>query len=206
MELIYNSNANTMQACQNNAPSKVKLMIHHRLPGVELVSPMHVSDGSTCYLLPDHKVDTDSTAQIGFDIDLTQGESVGALLYKLQKKSTDQSDEDITSSEETMCTQLVMIWNVSSFKDFYIYSRVIEQDKDRARDRDRLMKLAKQYSLFGTRHSLIEETWQTHDGIVFMTSLNIACETECYKLEMTISKINRIYADTQKPWHIDLDR
>jgi hypothetical protein len=206
MVLIHNSNANTVQSYQNSVPTEVKLMIHHQLPGIELVSPIYASDGSTCHLLPDPRVDAGYTAQIGFNIDFTQDESIGALIYKLQRKSADQSNEDTTSNEDgAPCTQLIVIWNVNSFKDLYVYSRAIEQDQGYVWDSDRLMNLAKRYCLLGIQHCLIEETWLTHDGIAFMTNLNVTCEAECYKLEMTISEAI-IDRDAQRPWDLNLNR
>jgi hypothetical protein len=206
MTSTHTNDTDNIRSCQNITPSEVKLTLHHQLPGIELVSPMCVSDGSICYLSPDHKVDAGSTAQIGFNIDLTRDESVGVLMYKLQRKNAEQLNGDDTFSEDgATCTLLIMIWNVNSFKDFYVYSRVIEQDKGCVWDRDKLIKLAKRYSLLGIQHCFIEEAWLTHDGIALMTSLNTTCEAECYKLEMTISEPST-NNDTQRPWHIDLDR
>jgi hypothetical protein len=113
MKLIYNSNDDTIRQRPNDAPSKVKLVIHHQLLGIELVSPMYVSDGATCYLLPEHRVRAGSTVQVGFKIDLTQGESVGVLMYKLQRKCVDQSNVYLAPSEEVTCT-LLIIWNVNN--------------------------------------------------------------------------------------------
>jgi hypothetical protein len=206
MESTYINNANTIQPRQNNTPSKVKLMTHHQFPGIELVSPMYVSDGATCYLSPDQKVDAGSTEQVDFNINLNQRESIGALMYKLQRKNISQSNEDIISSEDELtCTMLIIIWNVNCFKDFYVYSRIIEHDKDRVLNRDSLMKLAEQYSLFGIQYGPIEEAWLIYDDIRLMTSLNAIHEEECYKLEMTISEpsANR---SVQRLWHIDSDR
>jgi hypothetical protein len=35
------SDTDTTQSSQNDTPSKVKLMIHHQFPGIELVSPIY---------------------------------------------------------------------------------------------------------------------------------------------------------------------
>jgi hypothetical protein len=205
MTSAYTNDANTIQSRQNNAPSEIKLVIHRQCTGIKLVSPMYASDGLICYLSPDHRVDAGSIAQIRFNVDLTQSESVGILMYKLQRKNTEQSNEDTTSSEEVTCTPLIMIWNINSFNDFYVYSRVIEQDKGYVWDRDKLMKLAERYSLFGVQHGPIKDTWLTSDNTALTTSLDAIHEEECYKLEMTISEAS-ISDNTQKPWYIDLDR
>jgi hypothetical protein len=205
MEVTCTSDASSTQLCQNDVLSEVKLIIHHQCPGIELVSPVYASDGAKCHLTPYQRAYVGSTTQVGFNINLNQSESVGALMYRLQRKSADQSNEDIASSEEAICAQLVVIWNVNSLKDFYICLRVIEQDKDYVWDRDSLMKLAEQYSIFGIQHGPIEEAWLIYNDIRLMTSLNATHEEGCCKLKVTISNAS-IDDDTKRPWRVDLDR
>jgi hypothetical protein len=197
--------AGTIQSLQNDTLAEVKLTIHHQFPGIELVSPVYASDCATCYLSPDQKVDVGSTMQASFNIDPGRNESIGALLYKLQKKNAGQSNEDgIFSEEEEACTQLLMIWKVNSSREFFVVSDLIEHD-NYVWDRDRLMEFAEYCRLFNAQHGPIEETWLIRDNTVLMTSLNIAREV-CYKLEMTISETSIKDDDTQRPRYIDVDR
>jgi hypothetical protein len=64
-------NVDTVQSHQNDASSKVNLMMHHQFPGIELASLLYYSNGATCCLLPDQCVDVDSMMQTDFNIDLT---------------------------------------------------------------------------------------------------------------------------------------
>jgi hypothetical protein len=108
-------------------------------------------------------------------------------MYKLQRKNIDQSSEDPAfSTNEMTCVQLVIIWKVNNSREFYIFSDLIEHDKCRLWDRDRLMKLAKWYKLYDIQHVPIEESWSMHDNTVLMKRVNITREAEYYKLDMTI--------------------
>jgi hypothetical protein len=202
-DLLYSIQNDTDHT--NNGP-KVRLIIYHQLPGVELVSPVYSSLFATCYLSPDQCVDVGFATQVGFNIGLDQYGTVGVLMYKLQRKSVDQSNkEDIASEEEATCVQLVMIWKIDSPKGFYINSYLIEHDGGHVWDRVRLTLLAYKCELVNIQHSPIEETWLMRDHTVLMTSLNATCEEECCKLEMTISETS-IKDDTMRPMYIDLNR
>jgi hypothetical protein len=206
MSSADSSDVGIIQSHQNNAPSKVKLMIHHQFPGTELVSPVYAGKGATCYLSPDQNVDVGSTAQVGFNIDPAQPESIGALIYRLQGKNIDQSNEDTMSSEdEATCIQFVMVWRVYDSGKVYVNSLLIEHDKDCVWDGDKLMKFVDWHKQYDIQHGLIEETWLMYDNTVLTTRMNETYEEECYKLEMTISEGN-INKDTRRLWYIDVDR
>jgi hypothetical protein len=206
MASIYTSDAGIIPSLWNGASSKVKVAIHNQFPGVELVSPMYASNGATCYLLPDQRVDAGSTMQVGFSIHPARLESIGIFMYKLQKKNTDQSNDNIISSEdEVRCTQLTFIWKVYKSGKFRVYPCPIEHDKDRVWNKDSMMKLAENHRTFDIKHSPVEHTWLMNDNAVLKTSLNVTREEECYKLEMTISK-GTMNDNTCKPQYIGLDR
>jgi hypothetical protein len=120
MTSTYGTDAN--QQYQNGSPSKVKLVIHHQFPGIELISPEYYEEGATCYLSPDWRVTVGSTTKAGFDID-SKNESIGTLLYKIQRKNTNQS-----GGKETWI-QLIINWKVSNSKEFCVISRLIKCTK-----------------------------------------------------------------------------
>jgi hypothetical protein len=204
MELADGSHIGITQSLQDSAPSEVKLIIHNQCPGIELVSPMYVSNGAICHLSLDQRVDVGSTMQVSFSINHDQIESIGALMYKLQKKNTEQSSDNIIfSKDEAIYIQLLIIWKVNnSSKEICAVSRLIE--KDCIWDRDRLMELVERYILLSIQCGPTEDTWLMRDNTVLMTSLSIAREVY-YKVEMTISKTS-IRDDTQRIRYIGLYR
>jgi hypothetical protein len=205
MASIHTSNFGIIQSHLDGAPLKVKLVIHNQCPGIELVSPVYGGDSITCYISPDQRVDAGSKMQVGFSIHPAREESIGIFMYKLQKKKTDQSNEDIMSSEvETICTQLVFVWKVYKLGKFRIFSDLIEHDKRRVWDRDNMMKLAESYRLYDIKRNPVEHTWLTHDNAELMTSLNVTRKKTYYKLEMTVSK-GSINDGTWKPRYIGLN-
>jgi hypothetical protein len=201
------SDTSIIQTRQDGVSSKVELAIHNQFSGIRLVSPVYEGDSITCYLTPDQRVDAGSIMQAGFSIHPARIESIGVFMCKLQKKNIDQSNENITSSEEeAIYTQLIFIWKIYKLLGkFQMYSDLIDHDKRRIWNRDSMMKLAESYKLYDIKHSPVEYTWLIHDNVVLRTSLNVDHKEECYKLEMTISK-GSIRNDTKKPQYISLDR
>jgi hypothetical protein len=205
MSSTDNSDTESIQSSQNDVPPEVKLIIHHQFPGVELVSPVYTCDGATCHLTPDQRVYFGSTTQAGFKNDSGHG-SLNILMYKLQRKNMDESNEEVISSkDEATCIQLVIIFEVDGFEEFCMYSRLIEHDKDSVWDRDRLIELADRCVLSDIQHISVEETYLMHDNVVLMTRANVTCEETYYKLEMTITE-GSVNEDTRKPWYVNMDR
>jgi hypothetical protein len=194
-----NNNVDSIQSRRSYAAVEVKLIIHHQFPGIELVSPVYARDGATCYLLPDQRLDVGSTTQAGFKLDFPYECSTDILMYKLRRKNIDQSDD------EAIYTQFFMIWEIDSFRRFRAASYLIEHDEGNVWNEDKLMELVENYRKHQIQHVPIEETWLMRDNTVLMTCLNVTCEEECYKLEMTISEAS-IRDDTRRPQYIDVDR
>jgi hypothetical protein len=198
-------NIATIQSSQDDTSPKVMLILH-QFPGIELTSPVYAARHATCYLPPDQSVDFGSTTQAGFNIDLFfWGESIGILMYKLQRKDIDQSNEEaISSKDEATCTQFFIIWKINSSKEFYMVSWLIEHDKDCVWDEDRLLELTKYYELYDI-HVFAEKTYLMHDNTVLMTSLSMTHEEECYKIVVTISE-GSVKKNTRRIPYIGLDR
>jgi hypothetical protein len=173
------------------APSKVKLVIYHQFHGIELVSPVYDSVNATCYLSPDQRVDVGSTTQVGFNIDLSQSESFGALIYNLQRKNTNQSNEEIISSEEVTCTQLFMLWKVTNSKEFLVNPYLAEHDRNHIWNEDNMADLIRCHDMFDIQYDPIEEAWPMHNDTILSIKANVTYEAECYKLETTIFEISR---------------
>jgi hypothetical protein len=198
MELAESSHVGITQSRKSDAQSRLKLVIHNQCPSTELISPLYYSDGAECHLSSSQRVDAGSTMQTYLRIDLSQDEFICALLYKLKRKNTDEVNE-------TTYTQLAMIWKIDKSKRFHLIPHLIEHDKGRVWDEDRRMRLAQACTLSSIPSNSVEDTWLMHDDVVLMIRMNVTYETECYKLETTISETT-IKDDTRRPWYFDVDR
>jgi hypothetical protein len=183
----------------SGAPSEVKLIIYHQYDGIELISPAYAGRGATCHLLPNQKVDVGSTAQAGFNIEPDPVLSIGALMYKLRRKDTDQTDE------ETTYIQLFVVWKTYNFRRPHVYSFLMEHDEDRVWDGDELAKLAGWHAVYYMQHNHIEDTWLIYDNRVLMKKVHVTREEKCYKLEITITE-GSINKDTRRPEYFDMGR
>jgi hypothetical protein len=121
MASIHTSNFGIIQSHLDGAPLKVKLVIHNQCPGIELVSPVYGGDSITCYISPDQRVDAGSKMQVGFSIHPAREESIGIFMHKLQKKKTDQSNEDIMSSGNNMYSTCFCLEGLQIRKISYIF-------------------------------------------------------------------------------------
>jgi hypothetical protein len=194
------SDASTIEPV-NDVPSKVKLILHHQLPGIELVSPVYAGDGVECYLSPDQTVDIGSTTQAEFNINLTQDEPIGILMYELKKQV---HKDAISNEDETTCIRFYIVWKFNNVKEFCLFSDMIEYDQGCIWDRDRLIRLARRYKTVNI-HVPIEETYLMRDNTELMKKVNLTREEECYKIEITISEESR----DEYTWrleYIDVDR
>jgi hypothetical protein len=176
MTSTHSADAN--QQYENDGSSKVELIIHHRFPGIELVSPIYFETGAKCYLSPDQEVYFGSTTQVGFTIDSDKSKSTGILIYELPEEN----------AYNASCIRIFILWEVNNSKEFRVNSFLIEHEKNHFWDKDRLMQLTKWHPVFNIQHIPIEDTWLMHDDRVLMKRLSVTHEEECYKLEMTISE------------------
>jgi hypothetical protein len=185
---------------------RVRLVIHHQFPGIELVSPTYVGNGVICCRPPDQRVDVGFTTQADFKINFSRGNPIDILMYEIKRKSTKRFNRNTTSSEdETTCTQLFIAWELKNSIEFCAFSSLIEHDKGCIWDGDNLMKLADWYNLTNIQYSPIEMTYLIYDNTVLMTKIDASYEEGCYKLEMTISE-GSIKYNTQRPRYIDVER
>jgi hypothetical protein len=196
--------ADTSQQQKNEAPSKVKLMIHHQFPGMELVSPLYVTFGARRYLPPAQKVVFDSKTEVDFKTIPSCRISSAVLIYEVQRHNADQSIVNAVSREKTMCTWLAIIWKINHRKEFLTASYLIEYDENRGWNRDKLMKLVKYYELTNIQNGSVEETWLMHDNTVLLTKLNVTHKVS-YNLGVTISETG-MGDDTRRPLYFDPSR
>jgi hypothetical protein len=205
MRLTCSNDTNIIRPRKNDAPSKVKLMIQHQCFGTELVSPLHYSNGATCYLSPNQRVVVGSIMEAGFNTNLNRKKSTGALMYRLEREYTNQPNKKTISDEdEAMYTQLFIVWEIDSYKEFWVALDLIKHDKSHVWNRDGLMELARRCKLFNV-YGLLERAWSMYDNKALMANLLVTREEEYYKLNMTIYE-GSVEDNVRRPLYIDMNR
>jgi hypothetical protein len=139
--------------------------------GLELVSPVYYSNGTICRVSPSQQIE-------------------GALLYKLQRKYADETDNQPNSStvsieDATKNTYLLVVWDIGHVQhNFYV--RLIECASDFTWDQDKLWALHwdcndEIYVDYGSDAI----TWLMHDSAMLKTRCDIIYGSD-YKLDIVI--------------------
>jgi hypothetical protein len=173
------------------AKEALNITICNQYPGLELKSPIYCSNGTVCYVSPSQQTDISATMEARFGIDSEQDNIKGALLYKLQRKHVDgtdnQSNNSTASIENTTNMHFLVLWNV---EDYFHAFRVclIECAADFTWDEDKLWALHDEYhlQLYADYKSGII-AWLMHEGSVMKTKLDVIYESD-YELNIIISE------------------
>jgi hypothetical protein len=177
-----------------------KLNIHNRCWNVGLVSPTYITgDGLGCHIPPSRKVCIGDTMRSGFTIK-SDDASYGALIYRLQRKNPDESI-DIGEGVSSVA-YLLVVWDISKFKN--LYADVLLLEHDERFDRDNLRVLYHR-SIDQFRQYLVPviETWSLDDNTALTTTFKIM--NEGCLLDITISEVER-YNCARTPVRIDPER
>jgi hypothetical protein len=102
---------------------ELNLIIRNQYPGLELISPVYFSNSATCRVSSSQQTGIGTKAEASFGINFEQEDFRCALLYKLQRKrvngTDDQLDSGVAFIEDTTTSMYILIvWNTK-----YIYYR-----------------------------------------------------------------------------------
>jgi hypothetical protein len=124
------------------------------------------------YRPPDHKVTTNTMTRASFGRDKTKSKFITALIYKLQRKyhnPTNQSNRD-SAKDTSKSPQLLVVWRVDDSFMLYVNVIVIKHDDIAAWDEDKLMELCSMYSALYRGDRIVKDTWLLDDTTVLMTT------------------------------------
>jgi hypothetical protein len=191
------------------AKEALNITIYNLYPGLELISPVYYSNGTTYCVSSSQKTDTGTTIEASFGIDSKQEDFKGALLYKLQRKyatRTDNQPNNIIASAEDVTTSvhLLVVWNIRDY-DHGFRVCLIEYADDFTWDEDKLWALYRKYNdqIYVDCNSNII-TWVTCDGTAVKTRRNAVYGSE-YKLNIIISEGTGLY-NIKEPMKINPKR
>jgi hypothetical protein len=168
------------------AKEALNITIHNQYPSLELTSPVYFSTGTTYHVSPSQQTNINTIMKASFGIDSKQEDFKCALLYKLQRKHTNRTNNQPNgnaASIEDIATNIhfLVFWNVKDY-DHKFCVCLIEFTSDFTWDEDKLWTLYDDYNnRFCEDYKSNVITWSMNDGSVMRTQSEVTYGSD-YKL------------------------
>jgi hypothetical protein len=168
------------------------ITVHNQYQNLELTTPVYFSNSTTCYVFPSQQTNIGAITKASFGIDSKQEDFKCALLYKLQRKHIDKTDNQpngntVSIKDITTSIHLLVIWSVEDYNHKFCVC-LIELTNDFTWDEDKLWSLYFQYNdRFCEDYKSNIITWLMHDGSVMRTQSEVSYGSD-YKLNIVISE------------------
>jgi hypothetical protein len=184
------------------------ITIHNQCLNTELASLVCFGNGAVYPKLSHQKMHIGIAMKTRFEINATQDSFEGALLYKLEKHSEEQSDADTLPTEVNRnATHICMLiaWKVEDSKSF-VHIALIEHAKEFTWNKYELKKLYnKNRGWLKEYDDTISDTWVMDGNMVLKTIFKIRGSKGSFGLSIFISEEERDdYA--MRPLHVDPER
>jgi hypothetical protein len=170
----------------------LRITIHNLYPGLELMSPIYCSTGTTCHVSSSQQTLLGTKVKAIFGIDSQKRPFKGILLYKIQRKHATRTVKQLHSStksiEDTETNiYLLMGWRFKNYGP-ELYEGLIECTDDFTWDEGKLWALCYQFNdRFYKSYDCRSITWFMDDGSVMKTRHNVTFGSD-YKLDIVISE------------------
>jgi hypothetical protein len=155
------------------------MIVNNQYANIELTSPIYYTKDTTRHIQFPRQIGPNCAMKVNFITGVDQDTFGGILLYHLQRKKNDESDnQHVTDKSISTSIQLLMIWICKSDK---LYSRVtlIEHDNAFVWDKDMLKKF---YDVNDVEYDADSDPvkWFLNDSIILTT----VCKTSYGGLEV----------------------
>jgi hypothetical protein len=196
MDLIPAAGFHAARLLWTAAQSSMKVEILNKCSDIELVGPVHFSDGATCHMPLDQKTTPDGKLDTIFKINLGRITFEGALTCRLRKKgiiSGQQPNSDATNIDEneSKCVQLLVGWKLERFQDPRIYVLLVEHVEKFVWNEDTLRKQHNEFrGRLNVHNGAVTSTWLMEDGSVLELGLH-AVGSRVYGIKITISETQK---------------
>jgi hypothetical protein len=187
----------------------LNITISNLHPDLELTSPVYFSNGTICHVSPSQKTDIDTVMKYSFETAFKQEDFKGILLYKLQGKYVNRTDNQPNSSTEsiestTTNVYLLAIWDIKNY-DHGFHVCLMECVDDFTWDEDKLWALHDQYKYqFPKDYTFNISTWLMNDNTMMKIRHDVTYGSD-YKLDIVISEGTEKY-NMDKPVEIVPER
>jgi hypothetical protein len=183
--------------------SVMKVTINNQCSNIELAYPAYFTKNTTCHGHLPQQVGSESIRKANFIIGIDRERFSGVLLYHLQRKKNDESNNRIDKDTATI-TQLLVIWEFRIDR-LYSYVWLVEHENTLIWSEDNLERL---YHVYNSKNStniiLNVGKWLLDNN----TKLQTVCEA-LYERDLEVNIIiseEKDLSDPIRPLWIDLDR
>jgi hypothetical protein len=188
--------------------------IHNQCSNTKLVSPIYFGNGVIHPKLSDQQIDIGTKMRARFEINATQDDFEGALLFKLQRKKrggnrfsiylSDLFKLEEYSDEEVKCIQMLIAWKMKDSK-LSLHIALVEHSKKFTWNEDELKQLYyKNRSWLKGYNDTRSDTWIVDDTIL-KTTFNVRDLKGIPGLSISISE-EEINDGAMRPLCVDLER
>jgi hypothetical protein len=182
--------------------------VYNQCPNIKLASPVHFGDGLVYPKLFDQQIDVGTAMRACFEINATQDELKGALLFRLQSSFNERCNMDTSATEtdrnEAKCVYMLVAWSMwYSIPSAHV--TLIEHAKEFTWDEDKLSKLhGKNCDWLKEYDDASSNTWLIGDNMVLKTTLEVKVLRGSPEVSISISEEEDDYA--VRPFCINLER
>jgi hypothetical protein len=173
-----------------------------------LVSPVYFGNGAVCPKLSNQRIDIDTEMNACFEIETTQNDFEGALLFGLERCSNwynmDTSTTE-TNKNKTPHVHILAIWKVKDSKPF-VRVVLVEHTREFTWNEDKLRKLYdKNFGWLKEYNNPMSDTWLMNSNVVLRISFKVKLLKENFELNISISEEEKDDY-VMKPLYVDLER
>jgi hypothetical protein len=176
----------------------MEMTINNQCSNIKLTSPVCFIKNATYHTQFPQQVDSKSRINVNFITGIDEGTFGGALLYRLQRKDSNEPDEDTLVS-----TQLLVLWRCK-LGSFYSFAAPIEHENTLIWNEDKLEEF---YHIYDSQYDIVP----LFDCKICSLNDNAALKVKCrwshggFKMNIIISEEEK-QSLLKKPWWIDSDR
>jgi hypothetical protein len=185
------------------------IIIHNQCSDIELILLVYFGNGAVCPRLSGQQININTSMKIRFEINITQDEFEGALLYKLQRKLHNQySMNTLTTradNNEAKYVYMLAAWKMKDFEPL-VYVVLVEHTREFIWNEDKLKTLYyANHDRLKEYNNIVLDTWFVDDNVVLKMTFNAIDLKRAFELSISISEEERNdYA--MRPLYVDPER
>jgi hypothetical protein len=185
-----------------------RVTIHNQCLNIKLISSVYFGNGTVYPKLSGQQIDIGTKMKVYFEINTTQDEPEGALLFKLQRYSASQYNIDTlttgTNKKEATNVHMLVAWEIRSSKPS-VCVVLVENTEELTWNEDKLKKLYdKNCGWLREYGSTMSDTWLMDNNMTLKILFNVRNLKRSFELGMHIYEEKDSYA--MSPLCVDLMR